>query len=147
MSLKKQLMDDMKTAMKEKDRLRKSTIILLRADIKRFEVDERKEISEDGIIDIISKQIKQKKSAILEFRRGDREDLVQEAEAEIEVLMKYLPEQLTEEELKEIISSAISELKAESMKDMGKVMGAVKPIIKGKADGKMASDIVKALLS
>jgi uncharacterized protein YqeY len=146
-SLKKQLMDDMKTAMKEKDRLRKSTIILLRADIKRFEVDERKEISEDGIIDIISKQIKQKKSAILDFRRGDREDLVQEAEAEIEVLMKYLPEQLTEEELKEIISRAISELKAESMKDMGKVMGAVKPIIKGKADGKMASDIVKALLS
>lgn len=147
MSLKKQLMDDMKTAMKEKDRLRKMTITLLRADIKRFEVDERKELSEDGIIDIISKQIKQKKSAILEFRRGDREDLVQEAEAEIEVLMKYLPEQLTEEELKEIISSAISELKAESMKDMGKVMGAVKPIIKGKADEKMASDIVKALLS
>jgi hypothetical protein len=140
-------MDDMKTAMKEKDRLRKMTITLLRADIKRFEVDERKELSEDGIIDIISKQIKQKKSAILEFRRGDREDLVQEAEAEIEVLMKYLPEQLTEEELKEIISSAISELKAESMKDMGKVMGAVKPIIKGKADEKMASDIVKALLS
>lgn len=147
MSLKKQLMDDMKTAMKEKDRLRKTTITMLRADIKRFEVDERKELSDDGIIDIISKQIKQKKSAILDFKRGDREDLVQEAEAEIEILMKYLPKQLTEEELKEIISSAISELKAESMKDMGKVMGAVKPIIKGKADGKMASDIVKALLS
>ncbi|MBK5251481.1 MAG: GatB/YqeY domain-containing protein [Peptostreptococcaceae bacterium] len=147
MSLKKQLMDDMKTAMKEKDRLRKTTIIMLRADIKRFEVDERKELSDDGIIDIISKQIKQKKSAVLDFRRGDREDLVQEAEAEIEILMKYLPEQFTEEELKEIISSAISELKADSMKDMGKVMGAVKPIIKGKADGKMASDIVKAILS
>ncbi len=147
MSLKKQLMDDMKTAMKEKDRLRKTTIVMLRADIKRFEVDERKELSDDGIIDIISKQIKQKNSAILDFKRGDREDLVQEAEAEIEILMQYLPEQLTEEELKEIISNAIFELKAESMKDMGKVMGAVKPIIKGKADGKMASDIVKALLS
>ena len=147
MSLKKQLMDDMKTAMKEKDRLRKTTIVMLRADIKRFEVDERKELSDDGIIDIISKQIKQKNSAILDFKRGDREDLVQEAEAEIEILMQYLPEQLTEEELKEIISNAIFELKAESMKDMGKGMGAVKPIIKGKADGKMASDIVKALLS
>ncbi len=147
MSLKKQLMDDMKTAMKEKDRLRKATITLLRADIKRFEVDKRKEITEDGIIDLISKQIKQKKSAILEFRKGGREDLVQEAEAEMEVLMKYLPKQLTEEELKEIIGNAITELKAESMKDMGKVMGAVSPIIKGKADGKTASDIVKALLS
>jgi len=146
-SLKKQLMDDMKTAMKEKDRLRKATITLLRADIKRFEVDKRKEITEDGIIDLISKQIKQKKSAILDFRKGGREDLVQEAEAEMEVLMKYLPEQLTEEELKEIIGNAIAELKAESMKDMGKVMGAVSPIIKGKADGKTASDIVKALLS
>jgi len=146
-SLKKQLMDDMKTAMKEKDRLRKATITLLRADIKRFEVDKRKEITEDGIIDLISKQIKQKKSAILDFRKGGREDLVQEAEAEMEVLMKYLPEQLTEEELKEIIGNAIIELKAESMKDMGKVMGAVSPIIKGKADGKTASDIVKALLS
>ena len=140
-------MDDMKTAMKEKDRLRKATITLLRADIKRFEVDKRKEITEDGIIDLISKQIKQKKSAILDFRKGGREDLVQEAEAEMEVLMKYLPEQLTEEELKEIIGNAIIELKAESMKDMGKVMGAVSPIIKGKADGKTASDIVKALLS
>ena len=147
MSLKKLLMDDMKTAMREKDRLRKSTITLLRSDIKRYEVDKRKEITEDGIIDLISKQIKQKKSAILDFKRGGREDLVQEAEAEIEVLMKYLPAQLTEDELKEIISNAISELKAESMKDMGKVMGLVKPIIKGKADGKMASDIVKALLS
>jgi len=146
-SLKKQLMDDMKTAMKEKDRLRKATITLLRADIKRFEVDKRKEITEDGIIDLISKQIKQKKSAILDFRKGGREDLVQEAEAEMEVLMKYLPEQLTDEELKEIIGNAITELKAESMKDMGKVMGAVRPIIKGKADGKTASDIVKALLS
>jgi len=146
-SLKKQLMDDMKTAMKEKDRLRKATITLLRADIKRFEVDKRKEITEDGIIDLISKQIKQKKSAILDFRKGGREDLVQEAEAEMEVLMKYLPEQLTDEELKEIIGNAIAELKAESMKDMGKVMGAVSPIIKGKADGKTASDIVKALLS
>jgi len=146
-SLKKLLMDDMKTAMREKDRLRKSTITLLRSDIKRYEVDKRKEITEDGIIDLISKQIKQKKSAILDFKRGGREDLVQEAEAEIEVLMKYLPAQLTEDELKEIISNAISELKAESMKDMGKVMGLVKPIIKGKADGKMASDIVKALLS
>ena len=147
MSLKKQLMDDVKTAMKEKDRLRKATITLLRADIKRFEVDKRKEITEDGIIDLISKQIKQKKSAILDFKKGGREDLVQEAEAEIDVLMKYLPDQLTEEELKEIIGNAIKELKAESMKDMGKVMGAVKPIIKGKADGKMASEIVKAMLS
>jgi len=146
-SLKKQLMDDVKTAMKEKDRLRKATITLLRADIKRFEVDKRKEITEDGIIDLISKQIKQKKSAILDFKKGGREDLVQEAEAEIDVLMKYLPDQLTEEELKEIIGNAIKELKAESMKDMGKVMGAVKPIIKGKADGKMASEIVKAMLS
>lgn len=147
MSLKKQLMDDVITAMKEKDRLRKTTITLLRSEIKRFEVDNRKEMTEDEIIDLISRQIKQKRSAILDFRRGGREDLVEEAESEIEVLMEYLPKQFTKEELEEVIRIAISEIKAESMKDMGKVMNCIKPVIKGRADGKVASDMVKALLS
>lgn len=147
MSLKKQLMDDLKTAMKEKDRLRKTTVTLLRAEIKRFEVDERRDIKEEEIIDLISRQIKQKKSAILDFRRGDREDLAVEAESEIDILMAYLPKQLTEEELKAIIEEAIEALEAKTMKDMGKVMGRIRNDIKGRADGKTASDMVKALLS
>lgn len=147
MSLKKQLMDDLKTAMKEKDRLRKTTVTLLRAEIKRFEVDQRRDIKEEEIIDLISRQIKQKKSAILDFRRGDREDLAIEAESEIDILLAYLPKQLTEEELKAIIEKAIETLEAKTMKDMGKVMGRIREDIKGRADGKTASDMVKALLS
>lgn len=146
MSLKDQLMDDLKIAMKEKDKIRKSVITMLRSAIKQVEVDERRDLDNDEIIDIIAKQIKQKNNAILEFQNGGRLDLVEEAKEEIRLLTAYLPEQLTLEEIQVIVKKAIEETGAASMKDMGKVMGIVSNATKGRADGKTISDCVKAAL-
>ena len=147
MSIKDQLMVDLKEAMKQKQKLRKSVITMLRAAIKQVEVDKRVELSDDQIIDIVATQVKQKRSVIDEFLKGGREDLADEARAEISVLEKYLPEQLSEDELKTLISGVISEVNATSMKDMGKVMGIVNPQVKGRADGKTVSQIVKGFLN
>ncbi len=143
MSLKKILMEDLKDSMKNKDTIRKNTITMVRAAIKQEEVDNKKELTEDEILTIINKELKERRHSIEEFKKGDRLDLVESSEKEIEVLLKYLPEQLTEEELKKIVIGAIEEVKAGSMKDMGKIMGSVMPKIKGRADGSMVNKIVK----
>lgn len=143
MSLKQKLQEDLKSSMKNKDAVRKSVVTLIRASIKQYEVDNRVELEDDGIIDIISKQLKQRKDGLVEFAKAKREDLVSEAEAEIEVLKEYLPQQLSEEELNKIVKSTISELGATSMKDMGKIMSAIKPKVKGRADGKLINELVK----
>ncbi len=147
MSLKDKLMADFKTAMKEKDKTRKNVITMIRSSIKQYEVDKREEIDDQGIIDIIAKQLKQKKDAIEEFKKGHREDLIKETEDEINILLEYLPKQLTEEEIEHIVTETISEVGAQSPKEMGKVMSALMPKVKGKADGKLVSKIVKEKLS
>jgi len=147
MSLKDKLMQDLKTAMKEKNKIKKSVITMIRAAIKQYEVDNRTEIDDDGVIEIIAKQLKQKKDAIEEFKKGDRQDLVDETEKEIEILLQYLPKQLSEDEIRVIVKETIEKHNASSPKDMGKVMGALMPKMKGKADGKLVSKIVKELLS
>ena len=143
MSLKQKLQEDLKSSMKNKDTVRKSVVTLIRASIKQSEVDNRVELEDEDIIDIISKQLKQRKDVLVQFKNAKREDLVSEAEAEIEVLKEYLPQQLSEEELNEIVKSTISELGATSMKDMGKIMSAMKPKVKGRADGKLINELVK----
>ena len=147
MSLKDLLMDDLKVAMRDKDVIRKSVVTMLRAAVKQIEVDQRIELDDEAVIDIITKQIKQKNNAILEFRNGARQDLVELTEKEIEILMKYLPEQLDEAEVTRIVEEAIQTTGATSMKDMGKVMGIITNATKGKADGKLVADLVKKLLS
>lgn len=147
MNIKEQLMVDLKEAMKAKQKLQKSVITMLRAAIKQVEVDQRKELSDDEVIDIIATQVKQKRSVIDEFLKGGREDLAEEAKEEIAVLENYLPEQLTQEELEALISKVIADTGASSMKDMGKVMGMVNPQVKGRADGKTVSQIVKNFLN
>ncbi len=147
MSLKARLMDDLKIAMKEKDKVRKSVVTMLRSAIKQIEVDQRCDLEDDAIVDIIAKQIKQKNNAIEEFQNGGRPDLVEEAQEEIRILKTYLPEQMTEEEVKAIVDKAVADTGASSMKDMGKVMGIVTQATKGRADGKTVSDIVKAALN
>lgn len=146
MSLKDQLMVDLKAAMKEKDAVKKACVTMLRAAVKQIEIDERIELNDGQIVDIVAKQIKQKKGAIEEFSKGDRQDLVDEAQAEIDFLTTYLPEQLSEEEVKALVEATIAELGASSMKDMGKVMSEVKVKAAGRADSKVVSDLVKALL-
>lgn len=143
MSLKVKLQEDLKSSMKNKDTVKKSVVTLIRSAIKQFEVDNRVELEDEAIIDIIAKQMKQRRDALVEFQKAGREDLVAETEAEIEVLKEYLPQQLSEEELNQIVISTISEIGATSMKDMGKVMSAVRPKTKGRADGKLINELVK----
>jgi len=147
MSLKVKLMDEFKTAMKEKDVVKKNTITLVRSAIKQIEVDNRVELNDEQVIEIIVKQVKQKKDAIEEFKKGNREDLVEETEKEIAILMTYLPEQMSEDEVKTIVVSTIEETGATSAKDMGKVMPIVIQKTKGRADSKLVSKLVKELLN
>ncbi len=146
MSLKDRLMDDLKTSMKNRDKIRKDVVTMIRAAIKQKEVDERIDLDDEAVIDVISKQVKQKKDAIEDFRKGQRQDLVELTEKEIDILLEYLPQQLTESELDEIVRAAIQEVGANTVKDMGKIMSNVMPKIKGRADGSMVNNIVKQYL-
>ncbi|SET41503.1 hypothetical protein SAMN05660297_02333 [Natronincola peptidivorans] len=146
MSLKERLTNDLKEAMKNKQQLRKNVITLIRSDIKQTEVDKRVELQDQDIIEIVSRQLKQRKDAVDEFQKGGRDDLVQETQEEISILLEYLPEQMSEEEVANVVKETISEIGANSMKDMGKVMAAVIPKVKGKADGKIVNQIVKQQL-
>lgn len=147
MSLKDKLMDDLKSSMKNKDTLRKNTVTMVRAAIKQIEVDERRDLSDEDILDIIAKQLKEKRAAIEEFKKGSRDDLVDLTNSEIEILLEYLPKQLTEEELEQIVSETIKEINATSMKDIGLIMKAVMPKVKGIADGNMVNKVVKKIFN
>ena len=143
MSLKQKLQEDLKSSMKNKDAIKKSVITLIRSSIKQYEVDNRVELQDDEIVDLIAKQLKQTRDSREEFAKAGRDDLVSKAEAEIEVLKEYLPQQLSEEELNEIVISTISEVGATSMKDMKKIMTSIMPKVKGRADGKLINKLVK----
>src|SRR5690554_3452995 len=122
MSLKDKLMEDLKFSMKNKETIRKNTVTMVRAAIKQREVDERIELNDEQILEIIAKQLKEKKMAIEEFNKGSRQDLVQLTENEIEILLEYLPKQLTEEEVEKVVKETIDEVGATSMKDIGLIM-------------------------
>ncbi|WP_314730229.1 GatB/YqeY domain-containing protein [Peptostreptococcus stomatis] len=143
MSLKEKLQEDLKSSMKNKDTIRKSVVTLIRAAIKQYEVDNRVELADDAIIDIISKQLKQRKDSLAEFEKANRDDLVEETKSEIQVLEGYLPQQLSEEELEKIVIETIAEVGATSMKDMGKIMATIKPKTAGRADGRKINELVK----
>lgn len=147
MTLKEKLMEDLKSAMRNKEKRRKDTITMLRAAVKQREVDERIELADEDILAIVGKQVKQKRESIKEFQKASRIDLVEQAEEEIEILMVYLPEQLTEDEIDEIVREAIVQTGAASMRDMGRIMGVVMPKVKGKADGSLISQSAKKLLN
>ncbi len=147
MSLKQTITDDMKAAMKagEKDRLK--VVRLLLADIKRVEVDTRKELDDAGVMSVIEKAVKQRRDSIEQFTAGGRADLADIEKAEVEIISAYLPEQLNEAELDELIDAVISETGAESIRDMGKVMGAIKAKAAGRADMGAVGARVKARLA
>ncbi len=143
MSLKEKLQEDLKSSMKNKDTIRKSVVTLIRAAIKQYEVDNRVELADDAIIDIISKQLKQRKDSLAEFEKVNRDDLIEETKSEIQVLEGYLPQQLSEEELEKIVIETIAEVGATSMKDMGKIMATIKSKTAGRADGRKINELVK----
>lgn len=146
MSLKVKLMEDLKSAMRNKDKLRKDTITMVRAAIKQKEVDDRVELNDQDVIDILTKQLKEKKHSIEEFKKGDRQDLIEQTNKEIDVLLDYLPKQLGEDELRQIIQETMNENNIDSVKDMGTLMKNIMPKVKGRADGNTVSKIAKELL-
>ena len=147
MSLKEILANDLKTAMKEKDVIRKNTVQMVRSAVLQYEKDNLTELDEAGVLEIIAKELKKRKDVLPEYEKSGREDLISDINKEIEVLLAYLPEQLSEEELEEIVKESIKEVGAESLKDIGKIMQNVMPKTKGRADGKLINTIVRKLLS
>jgi len=147
MSLKDTFMEEMKAAMKEKDELKKNVVTMVRSAIKQYEVDNRVELDDEGVLEIIAKEVKKRRDAVPEYEKSGRAELLENLNKEIAYLAKYLPEQLSEDAVREIVASTIQEIGAAGMKDMGKVMSAVIAKTKGRADGKVINGIVKELLN
>jgi len=146
MSLKEQLTADMKEAMKNHEKDRLAVIRMVRGAIRQQEIDGQKELGDEDVIAVLSKEVKMRKDSLEEFKKGGREDLVEKTQAEIDVLMPYLPAQLSEEEVRELVKAAVEQTGATTGKDMGKVMGVLMPKVKGRADGKMVNTIVRSFL-
>ena len=147
MSLKETLMQDLKTAMKTKDKRTKDTITMVRAAIKQKEVDERVELDDEGVLKVLSKEIKERRGSIEEFEKAGRDHLVESTKAEIDVLMKYMPEQLSEEELEKLVRQVMEENNITEKKQMGLLMKNIMPKVQGRADGKAVNAIVNRILN
>lgn len=147
MTLKEQLLTDLKSAMKSKDKVAKDTVTMIRAAVLQKEKDTKAELEDSDILDIIAKQHKQRKDALADFVKAGRDDLIETTNQEIAIIKKYLPEQLSREEIEKIVDETIEEVGATSMKEMGKVMGKLMPKVKGVADGKVVNEIVREKLS
>ncbi|MEV2463522.1 GatB/YqeY domain-containing protein [Paenibacillus larvae] len=146
MSLSERLNEDMKQAMKSQDKFKLSVIRMVKASIKNLEIDQHKTLDDNEVLDVLSREIKQRKDSLQEFKQAGRDDLVQKLEAEIAILMEYMPQQLSEDEIKVIVQQTIQEVGATSKADMGKVMGALMPKVKGRADGKLVNQLVQQSL-
>lgn len=149
MSVKERLNEDMKQSMKEKEagKFRLSVIRMVRSSIKNAEIDRKKELSEEEVLDILAREVKLRRDAAEEFKKGNRPDLVQNLDKEIAILLDYLPAQLSEQEVRVIVAEAIAQTQATNTKDMGKVMAALMPKVKGRADGKLVNTVVRELLN
>lgn len=135
------------SAMKEKNTIKLNTLRGVKAAMKKENIDAKKEINDELLIDVVTKEIKTRKESIKDFEKGNRQDLVDKTNEEIKILEIYLPEQLTDEEINEIIDKVFSEVNPTSIKDMGAVMGRVTPLVKGKADMGKVSGIIREKLS
>ena len=147
MSLKEQISEDMKAAMRAKDSGRLATIRLINAAIKQKEVDERIELNDDQVLSVIEKMIKQRKDSITQFEAGGRQDLADIEKAELVVLNAYMPAQMSEAEVQAEVAAAVAATGAAGPQDMGKVMGVLKPKLAGRADMTAVSAMVKAALA
>jgi uncharacterized protein YqeY len=147
MSLKERLQEDWKQALKAKDKFRADTISTARAAVLYVEKTDGIKIDDEQVIEILAREVKQRREAVLEFEKGNRQDLVDKSNDEIEILLSYLPQQLTEEEILIMIQEAAVEVGANSIKEMGKVMQVLAPRVKGRADGKLVSQMVREHLN
>ncbi len=145
--IKDRIREDMKAAMRAHDAARLSTIRLLLAAIKQREIDEHIEANDNQVIEVIAKMVKQRRDSVEQYRAGNREDLAQKEQAEIDVLSGYLPKAMTEAEIAEVVDAAIAEVGLKGMAAMGKVMALVKPKVAGRADLGKVSQLIRAKLT
>ena len=147
MGLLEQLTRDMKEAMKARDKERLSTVRMLKAALQNESIHLNKDLSEDEALTVLSRELKQRKDSLEEFRNADRDDLVQKVQTEIDVILTYMPEPLSDQDLEKLIDETIAESGATSKADMGKVMQLIMPKVKGKADGGKVNKFVQQRLS
>ncbi len=147
MSLEERLVDEMKQAMKSNDKVRLSTIRMIRSAVKNKEIDLRNTLDDAEILRVIQGMVRKSEESIEQFKAGGRMDLVEKETKEIEILKSYLPQALSSEDVVRIINESIQETQASSLKDLGKVMKSVMPKLTGKADGKLINQLVKERLS
>ena len=141
------LKQDMIEAMKNKEKERLTVIRMVKAAMDQEHIDRKREINDELLTEVVSRQIKMRRESVLEFEKGNREDLIAKTKNEIELLSKYLPEQLSDEEVVKVIDEIFAEVKPESQKDMGKVMKEATLKLKGKTDMKKVSEMIKSRLS
>lgn len=147
MSLREQINNDIKEAMKIKDKETLSVLRMVKGSIQLEEINKKKELSDDDVISVISKQIKTRKDANSEFEKGNRQDLIDKNNAEISILNRYMPEQLDSDEIEKIIDENIKKLNITTAKQMGILMKEISPLLKGKADMGLVSNIIKSKLN
>lgn len=145
-ALKQKLQENLKQAMRNRDRLRSSVIRLIMAGIKNAEIAKREVLNDADILGIITKEVRQRKESILAFRKGNRQDLVDIEEAEMAILAEYLPEQMSREDIVTAVGNVIKEIGAQGLRDKGKVMARLMPQLKGKADGRDINAVATELL-
>lgn len=145
--MKDRILKDMVSAMKNQDKERLSVLRMVKGAIQLEEINKKSTLTDDDVIGVLSKQIKTRKESIVEFEKGNRSDLIEKTNKEIEILNEYMPEQLSEEEVIKIIDDAFNKVNPSSTSDMGKIMGIITPLLKGKADMSNVSRIVKEKLS
>ena len=145
-SLKQKLNDDLRQALKGRDKRRSSVIRLLLSAVHNTEIAKRTSLEDTDILGVIAKEAKQRKESIEAFKKGGRQDLVDQEEAELVILEEYLPEQMSRDEIIAVARKVINEIGAQSSRDMGKVMGKLMPQLKGKAEGKLINEVVTELL-
>jgi len=147
MDLQQQLMADLKTALRERDKVRKSAIRMAIAALKNARVAKNADLSEDEMVAALAQEVKQRRNAMAEFAKAGRDDLVESESAELAVLEAYLPEALTEQEITDLARQIIAETGASGPRQMGQVMGVLMPRVRGRADGRQVSQIVRELLA
>lgn len=145
--MREKILKDIMLSMKNKDKDRLSVLRMVKGAIQLEEINKKKELDDNEVIAVISKQIKTRRESIVEFKKGNRNDLVEQTEKEIDILNEYMPEQLSEEEIEKVILDAFEEVKPQSSSDMGKIMKYVTPKLTGKADMSLVSKIVKNKIS
>lgn len=146
MALNDRINEDMKAAMKAKEKFTLSVLRMLRSEIKNEEIAKREKLNDEAIIQVLSRELKKRKDAAEEYRKFNRQETAADLDKEAEIILSYLPKQLSEEEITEIVKNAVEKTGAQSKKDMGKVMGAIMPELKGKADGRLVNQIVQSFL-